>query len=1161
LKHADFVHLHVHTQYSLLDGAIRFADLLERARDFHMPALAITDHGNMFGAIEFYQKARNAGIKPIIGCEMYLAPGSRFDKESHPGMKSSSYHLVLLAKNRTGYQNLLHLVSAAYREGFYYKPRIDKEILKKHNDGLIALSACLHGEIPTALLANDRRKAAALIREYQSIFDSGRFYLELQKNNIDDQKIVNQGLVELSRAMSVPLVATNDCHYLNKTDAQAHEVLLCIQTGKTMSTPDRMRFTTDEFYLKSPDEMKKAFADVPDAIENTVAIAEQCNLEIPLKNYIFPRFDPPAGETNDQLFERLSREGLQTRLDKIGKKDPGYLERRQQEYHDRLNSEIEMIRKMNFTTYFLIVSDFIRYSKEHDIPVGPGRGSAAGSLVAYALKITEIDPIKNGLLFERFLNPERVNPPDIDVDFCMNRRDEVIDYVTQKYGSENVAQIITFGKMLAKGVIRDVGRSLDMPYNEVDKIAKLIPNDLGITIEKALVQEPKLKELIKNDPQIANLITISRALEGLTRHASTHAAGVVIADAPLDNYVPLFKNPKDEEVVTQYPMNDVDNIGLIKFDFLGLRTLTVIDTAVKLVLSDAKNSLPDINDLPLEDQKTYDLLSSGETEGIFQLESSGMKELLTRIKPGNIEDLTALLALYRPGPLGSGMVDDFIKGKNGEIKIKYELPQMEGILKETYGIILYQEQVMKIASTLASFSLADADLLRRAMGKKKPAEMAKQKEKFLAGALKNRFDRKKSEKIFDLMAKFAEYGFNKSHSAAYAYVSFQTAYLKAHYPVQFMAALLSSEMDNTDKVVKHINECKEKGIEVLPPDVNESYRNFTVPGNSIRFGLAAVKNVGHSAIESIIDARGEGGAFTSLFDFCERVDLRKVNKKVMESLIKCGAFDSLKKNRSQMMAVLEEIVSAVQRLHKDKEKNQLSMFEVIAETTGTNENETIPYPDLPEWDRKECLAFEKECLGFYITGHPLDNHRQALQAFANVNTVSALAAEGEREVRIGGMVANLKKITTKKGDPMGFLTFEDLSGTIEVILFPEVYRTYGPLLETDHPLLIKGRLSIETDNSNKIIAAEIVPLNQAHKIATPDIHVKCPISRLDPALIDNVKTIIKNNPGKSKIFLHVCIPDKCETVIHLGDTYLSSASDLFTTEIESALGKNSVQLQ
>lgn len=1125
-----------------------------------MPALSITDHGNMFGAIEFYQKARNIGIKPIIGCEMYLAPQSRFDKESHGGAKALNHHLILLAKNKAGYQNLLQLVSAAYREGFYYRPRIDKELLKQKNEGLIALSACLHGEIPSSILAGDAQKTTALVEEYISIFDNNRFFLELQENGIDDQKIVNTALINIAKEMSVPLVATNDCHYLNKVDSKAHEVLLCIQTGKTMNTPDRMRFSTDEFYFKSPDEMKKTFAHVPEAIENTVAIAEQCNLEIPLKGYIFPHFDHPGKENNEELFERLSREGLQTRINKLKKKDPEFNKDHIEIYNKRLEDEIKMIRKMNFTTYFLIVYDFINYSKKNNIPVGPGRGSAAGSLVAYALKITEIDPIKNGLLFERFLNPERVNPPDIDVDFCMNGRDKVIEYVTNKYGKDKVAQIITFGKMLAKGVIRDVGRSLDMPYNEVDKIAKLIPNDLGITIDRAISQEPKLKELIKSDPQIANLITVSRSLEGLTRHSSTHAAGVVIADAPLENYVPLFKNPKDKEFVTQYPMNDVDSIGLIKFDFLGLRTLTVIDTAVNLVLSDPKNSLPDINDLPLDDQKTYALLSLGETEGIFQLESSGMKELLTRIKPDCIEDLTALLALYRPGPLGSGMVDDFIKGKNGEIKIKYDLPQLEEILKETYGIILYQEQVMKIASTLASFSLADADLLRRAMGKKKPSEMKKQKKKFLSGAKENKLDLKKAEKIFDLMAMFAEYGFNKSHSAAYAYVSFQTAYLKAHFPVEFMAALLSSEMDNTDKVVKHINECREKDIEILPPDVNESYRDFTVPGHKIRFGLAAVKNVGHNAIESIISAREENGKFISLFEFCDRVDLRKVNKKVMESLIKCGAFDSFNIKRSQLMAVLEEVVSTVQRVKKEKEKNQMSMFEVIAETTGTNENEEVNYPDIPEWDQKECLAYEKECLGFYITGHPLDNYRQALKAFTNVDTASALAAESEREVRIGGMLSTMKKITTKKGDPMGFVTFEDLSGTIEVILFPETFRKYDTLLEADHPLLIKGKLSFETDNNNKIIASEIVPLDQAHKIATPDIHLKCSISKLGIEQVEKVKNIIKNNPGKSKIFLHVIIPGKSETIINLGDSYLASASGLFTTEIESTLGKNSVNL-
>ncbi|MEI6126832.1 MAG: DNA polymerase III subunit alpha, partial [Pseudomonadota bacterium] len=765
----------------------------------------------------------------------------------------------------------------------------------------------------------------------------------------------------------------------------------------------------------------------------------------------------------------------------------------------------------------------------------------------------------NGLLFERFLNPERVSPPDIDVDFCMENRDRIIKYVSEQYGKENVAQIITFGKMLAKAVIRDVGRAMDIPYKEVDTIAKLVPNDLGITIDDAIVKEPKLKELMENDPRIVELITISRSLEGLTRHASTHAAGVVIADSPLYNYLPLYRGSKGE-VVTQYPMNDVASIGLIKFDFLGLRTLTVIEKTVALIKANAENILPDINNLPLDDLPTYDLLSSGETEGVFQLESSGMKELLIRIKPGTIEDLTALLALYRPGPLGSGMVDDFIKGKHGQIAISYDLPQLEEILKETYGVILYQEQVMKVASALAHFSLADADLLRRAMGKKKPSEMAKQKEKFLEGTRKNKIPPHKAEKIFDLMAKFAEYGFNKSHSAAYAYISFQTAYLKAHYPVEFMAALLSSEMGTTDKVVSHINECREKNIEVLPPDVNESIQDFKVTGNKIRFGLAAVKNVGGAAIDSIIEAREKGENFLSLYDFCRRVDLRKVNKKVLESLIKCGAFDSFGRKRSQQMALFDEVVTLVQRQQKERSKNQLNMFQVLDESSAEGSTGAVNYPEMPEWDQKQLLGYEKECLGFYVTGHPLDHYMETLKACTTTNTMTAAAETKEKTVSLGGVVSSVKQITTKKGEPMAFVTLEDLFGTIEVIVFSDLYRQSDALLKSEHPLLIKGKLSLEGENNNRIIASEIIPLEKAHEISNPDIHVKCLINRLTPLEIDKMKLILKNNPGKSKVFVHVIIPETSETIITLGDAYQTSASQLLISEFESLMGKHCVSL-
>ena len=1154
----QFVHLHVHTQYSLLDGAIRLPDLISTACAYNMPAVAITDHGNMFGAIEFYQQAQAAGIKPIIGCETYVAPASRYDKEYHRG-EETNYHLVLLAINQTGYQNLSALVTAGHFEGFYYKPRIDKELLARHNEGLIALSACLQGEIPAAIRSGDMSRALALSDEYRSLFDDGRFYLELQDNGIDDQRVVNEGLREISKQTGIPVVATNDCHYLRAEDAQAHEVLLCIQTGKTMSAPDRMRMPTREFYLKSPEEMQRAFSHLPEALRNTLVIAERCAFDMTFKDYKFPHFTPPQGCTNDAFFEQQVREGLESRLQVLRSQRPEEIAALEPRYRERMESEIGMIRKMNFTTYFLIVSDFIRHAKHNGCPVGPGRGSAAGSLVAYALEITEIDPIQHDLLFERFLNPERVNPPDIDVDFCMDNRDRIIDYVKDKYGENSVAQIITFGKMLAKGVIRDVGRALDMPYSEVDAIAKLVPADPKITLAQALAQEPKLRDLAARDEKIKELIGISRSLEGLTRHASTHAAGVVIADKPLVSYLPLYRGTKGE-VVTQYQMNDVDQIGLIKFDFLGLRTLTVIDKAVKLVHANPEACLPDINALPLDDEPTYALLSSGETEGVFQLESSGMKDLLKRIRPSSIGDLTALLALYRPGPLGSGMVDDFISRKHGQTTVSYDLPELEQILKETYGVILYQEQVMRVASALADFSLADADLLRRAMGKKKASEMAKQKEKFLAGARNKKINAAKAEKIFDLMAKFAEYGFNKSHSAAYAYVSYQTAYLKAHYPVAFMAALLSCEMDNTDKVVKHIAECREKNLGILPPDVNASVHDFTVTGDTIRFGLAAVKNVGAGAIESIIEARTQDGPFTSLLDCCTRIDLRKANRKVIESLIQCGAFDSLGRPRAQQLAVIDAVIAAAQRRQKDRLSNQLSMFEILAAEGSDSGVDEICYPDLNEWEPAEMLRREKESLGFYITGHPLDDHRDQLVRFTTTDIATALSATSERTLILGGMLSTVQQKTTRNGEQMAIATLEDPSGSIELLVFPKTYRTCSELLQPDIALLVQGQLKIENESRIKLLADAIVRLDDGHLLATPEIHLQCSAERLTDHTIDQLKQLLDQSTGSSPVFLHVRTPRDALAVMRLGEQYYAPASQPLLHRIQELLGPNSVSI-
>ncbi|PLX91472.1 MAG: DNA polymerase III subunit alpha, partial [Desulfuromonas sp.] len=851
MDHANFVHLHLHSQYSLLDGAIKIDDLVKRGREYKMPALAVTDHGNMFGAIEFYQKASSAGIKPIIGCEVYVAPGARFDKGNARGSSDASYHLVLLCQNITGYRNLCHLISAAYREGFYYKPRIDWELLKERHHGLIALTACLGGEIPTLLGMNRQDEALARVKQMSEIFDDNRLFLELQENHLPEQEPVNRGLIELHNELGLPLVATNDCHYLTREDAYAHEVLLCIQTGKTMDDPNRMRFSNNEFYVKTPDEMSALFAHVPEAIDNTVAIAERCNLELDFKTYHFPQYEKPAEKSLDDVLEEQSREGLDQRLVEI-RRVRTVAEDEEKEYRERLEIELACIRQMGFPGYFLIVADFINWAKDHNIPVGPGRGSAAGSLVAFAIRITDIDPMPYNLLFERFLNPERISMPDIDVDFCIYGREDVIEYVRQKYGEGNVAQIITFGTMAAKGVIRDVGRALSMPYGEVDKISKLVPGTLGITLKEALQQEPKLKELVEKDPKVKSLYPIALALEGLTRHASTHAAGVVVTPKPLPEYLPLYTDPKSGGQVTQFAMSYVEKIGLVKFDFLGLKTLTVIDNAVRLI---REGKSPDF-DLTLvgdDDEETYKLLGAGETTGVFQLESSGMKELLIKLKPSCFEDIIAVCALYRPGPLGSGMVDDFILRKHGKKAITYDFPQLEPILKDTYGVIVYQEQVMLIAQVLANYSLGGADLLRRAMGKKKPEEMAKQKDLFLAGSKENKLDLKKAEGVFDLMEKFAAYGFNKSHSAAYALVAYHTAYLKTHYPVEFMAALLTEDMENTDKVIKNISEVRSMGIEVLPPDINASDRSFTVHERSIRFGLGAVKGVGAAALDSILE--------------------------------------------------------------------------------------------------------------------------------------------------------------------------------------------------------------------------------------------------------------------------------------------------------------------
>ena len=1139
MQASSFIHLHVHSQYSLLDGAIRFEEAFELAKKYGMNAMALTDHGNMFGVVEFYQMAIKHGIKPIVGCEMYVSPGSRFEKKMGEGGEGN-YHLTLLVKNETGYFNLLKLVSLAHLEGFYYKPRVDKKLLSQYNDGLIALSGCMKGEIATHANRGEMKKAFQSAEDYQRIFNDRRFFIEIQNNGVENQLQVNERLLEIGHQLSLPVVATNDCHYLHRKDAKAQEVLLCIQTGKTLQDSDRMKFSSDEFYFKSPQEMADLFKDTPEAIIHTVEIAEQCNLEMRFNEKHIPRIAVPAGETADSYLEKLAKEGLERRLSRHqAEKD---FKDRSARYRARLEEELKIIKSMGYPGYFLIVYDFIHYAKSHKIPVGPGRGSAAGSLVAYALNITDLDPIEYDLIFERFLNPGRKSSmPDVDVDFCMEGREEVIRYVSEKYGKENVAQIITFGKMQAKAVVRDVGRVLGIPYAEVDRIAKLIPNKLDITLEQALQQEPSLREAVASDSRISSLFEIAKSLEGLARHASTHAAGVVIANKPLMEYLPLQRG-QNNEVMTQYAMKQVESIGLVKFDFLGLKTLTVVDQTIQLIEKNRGIKL-ELSEIPLDDSEVYALLGAGSNLGIFQLESSGMRDLLTKLKPQSFKDIIALVALYRPGPLDSGMVGEFIKRKHGQELIRYELPALEEILKDTYGVIVYQEQVMRIASTLANFSLEYADNLRRAMSKKDTLEMERQKEKFLEGAKKRKIPLKKAEKIFEQMETFGRYGFNKSHSAAYALLSYQTAYLKTHYPIEFMAALLTSEAQNADKIVRYISECREMKIEILPPDINESFKHFAVIGNQIRFGLTAIKNVGDAAIDIILAERKENGKFKSLYEFCHRVDLRKVNRRVVESLIKCGAFDFSKAYRSQMLTVLGDILEQSQLARRKKGEPQLSML--IDQFREFKED----YPDIDEFSENQLVVFEKETIGFYLSRHPLSRYQEEIKKHTDWETSTLSKHQNGAEVKICGLVGGLKEIVTKKGDRMAFLTLEDMKGFVEVILFPEVFKAALSCLRGGDPLLVKGTLDLSEEHI-KIKGTEVHSLLELTSSPMKPFHLKIPLSSLTSSQLAGLKEIVVANRGSSKVLLHFLGGNNRETVVALSDRYTVDPSQHFKNDIQ-----------
>ena len=1112
----NFVHLHLHTDYSLLDGACEIGKLMDRAAALKMPAVAMTDHGNLFGAIKFYQAAKKRNIKPIIGCEVYVAPASRFDRSSDSDRPN---HLVLLCENERGYRNLVKLASSAYIEGFYYKPRIDKDLLARHAEGLIGLSACLRGEVAVALGSDRYEVARQSAYDLRDIFGKGNFFLELQDQGMEEEKHINPQMVRLGRETGIGLVATNDCHYINAEDSRAQEVLVCIQTGKTMSDTNRMKFRTNEFYFKTYQEMSAVFGnEVPEALARTLEIAERCNLHLETKEHVFPHFDVPAGDSSDSFFEKVTREGFARRRERLDRlQADGRLKYPLTAYEERLEREIELIKQMKFAGYFLIVWDFIRYSREQCIPVGPGRGSAAGSLVAYSLHITDIDPLQNELLFERFLNPQRVSFPDIDIDFCQRGRGKVIDYVTGKYGRENVSQIITFGTMGAKAVIRDAARALDMPYAEADKIAKLIPTTLNITLQDALKQSVELAQLQKTDQRIADLLQVASRLEGFVRHASTHAAGVVISPLPLQEIVPLHKSNKDE-ITTQYAMDDLEKIGLLKMDFLGLTTLTIIDDCVKLIEKTRGEKL-DLDELALDDPAAYELLCKGLTAGIFQFESSGMTDILRRVQPTRLADLTALNALYRPGPMQ--MIDDYIARRSGKRKVTYDLPQLQEILEETYGVIVYQEQVIQIFNRVAGFTLAEADVVRRAMGKKDIEKMVANKEKFLAGARQNNVAAAKAQKLWDLVEQFAGYGFNKSHSAAYALVAYHTAYLKTHYPVEFMAALLTAEIGNQDKLTRYLAECKDMGIGILPPDVNSSGLVFTPEGKSIRFGLTATKNVGPTAIESVLAARQKLGRFENLVEFCEQVDLRLLNKRVLESLIKAGAFDSLGVKRTQLLAVLDRAMELGQKRQREAVSGQHGLF-----VGGADAPPPPPFemPDVPDWTEAERLAAEKEVLGVYVTGHPLEKYTERLAAMTRYNTSSIEDMAHDAPVTLAGILRGLRVKPSKKGDLWASAQLEDLHGSVELLVFPKAYLQMQNVLKPDAALLIRGSVRHEENQKPRVSVNEARPLDAAVNGAKPQLRIRMNLDALREGRLDALADVLAAYPGESPVVFELARP-------------------------------------
>jgi DNA polymerase-3 subunit alpha len=1158
-----FSHLHLHTQYSLLDGAIRVKDLFPKVKDLGMDTVAVTDHGNMFGAVDLYTEAKAAGVKLIFGCETYVAATDRHDRTNR-----RNFHLILLAKNDVGYKNLSFLNSKGYLEGFYYNPRIDKDLLRAHSDGLIGMSACLGGEIAQTLEKHGVAQAEEVAKEYAAMFAPGDFFLELMPTPTPEQETLNGELVRMAKKLSLPLVATNDCHYVNRTDAVAHDVLMAIQTGKSLKDEKRLKHVVDSYYMKSPAEMEAAFKDCGVAIESTESIAKRCDVKLKLDQTFLPKYQVPDGETLDSYIDKLIAQGLERRFRELAERGVAFDPDR---YRERCKTELAVIQQMGFSGYFLIVWDFINWAKEHGIPVGPGRGSGAGSCVAWALRITDIDPIEFKLLFERFLNPERVSMPDFDVDFCMNRRGEVIKYVQDKYGVDRVGQIATFHQLKARGVIRDIARVMEIPFAEADKLAKLVPEPVqgkSPPVREAIEATPELKQLYNESPLHRELLDLAASLEGLNRNAGMHAAGIVIAERPLWEYVPCFRGQNDE-IVTQFAMKEVEKAGLVKFDFLGLKTLTVIQTAVRIINQQRSPEDPlDIDRIPMDDPDVYKMLSRGDTTGVFQLESSGFREMLKKLRPDCLEDIVAAGALYRPGPLEGGMVDDFINRKHGRAAVEYPHPWLEPVLKDTYGVIVYQEQVMQIAQVLGGYSLGGADLLRRAMGKKKPEEMAKQKEKFVAGARAKGVDVKIADQVFELMAFFAGYGFNRSHSAAYGWLTYQTAWLKHHYPHEFMAGLMSCDADNIDNVVKFIAEARAMGLVVERPDINESAADFTVTPEPkvIRFGLGAVKGVGGTAVEAILDARANEGRFESLFELCRRVDTQKCNRRVIEQLIKSGGLDGLPggHHRAQLLAALDAALERGAAEQRDRRSGQTSLFGLLsameplhAPAGGMKQGET--YPEIEAWNHKQLLAFEKEALGFYVSGHPLDRYRGDLARYTTATTSDfANGAKTVGDHAIGGIVSQYREMITKKGDKMARFALEDAEGTLEVIAFPKTFEKVRHVLVSDEPILCAGQVKNEgtTDAAEwKMLLESAQPLSEMRQQKTSRVDIHLNADSLTHDQIDELKTILANAArGGCQAVLRLTIPQRSETVIALPEAWAVSPTDDLLTRLERLFG-------